>query len=142
MNGKSINELKSGDKASFSKTLTETDVYLFAGITGDINPIHINKIEAENSIFKERVVHGMLSGGLISAVIGMQLPGPGSIYLEQNLKFTAPVKIGDTITATVEIVELNIEKNKINLKTTCQNQDGKIVIDGIATVKPPKRGEI
>jgi len=103
--GLTIKELKIGDKASFQKTITETDVYLYAGITGDLNPAHINQVESEKTMFQGRIAHGMLTAGLVSAVLGMQLPGPGSIYLGQELKFTAPVKIGDTIKAEVEVIE-------------------------------------
>jgi 3-hydroxybutyryl-CoA dehydratase len=138
MIGKTIDQIKLGDKADFQKTITETDVYLFAGITGDLNPAHINQVAAEQTIFKGRIVHGMLVSGLISTVLGMYLPGPGTIYLGQELKFMAPVRMGDTIMAEVEVVEIIAEKNRIKLKTTCYNQDNKIVIDGLATVMPPK----
>jgi len=134
MRGYTIDQLEVGQKASFSKTVTETDVYMFAGITGDVNPIHIDKEYAKNSIFKDRVAHGMLSAGFISAAIGVQLPGPGSIYSGQTLKFLAPVYIGDTVTATVEIIEIAAEKGRVILKTTCTNQDGKTVLDGEATI--------
>ena len=134
MKAYTIDELEIGQKASFAKTVTETDVYMFAGITGDINPIHINQEYAKNSIFKDRIAHGMLSAGFISAVIGVQLPGPGSIYSGQTLKFLAPVYIGDTITATVEVAEIIAEKGRVILKTTCVNQDGKTVLDGEATI--------
>ena len=138
MQGKTIGELKIGDYAEHAKTITEADVYLFAGITGDFNPAHVNAQEASRSIFKERIAHGMLSAGLISAVLGMYLPGPGSIYLSQNLKFLAPVKFGDTITARAEVSERNLERNRVTLKTTCTNQDGKIVTEGEAVIMPPK----
>jgi len=138
MRGKTIEELNIGDIASFEKTITETDVYLYAGITGDLNPAHINQKEAEASMFKGRIAHGMLSAGLISAVLGMYLPGPGTIYLGQDLKFLAPVRMGDTIKAEVEVIEINNEKKRIKLKTTCTNQDGTLVLDGIATVMPPR----
>ncbi len=131
-------EIQVGDFAEFAKTITETDVYLFAGITGDLNPAHLNQQEAEKGMFKSRIAHGMLSAGLISAVLGMYLPGPGTIYMSQNLKFTAPVKFGDTITARAEVTERNVEKNRLILHTTCTNQDGKIVLDGEAMVMPPK----
>jgi len=131
-------EIQVGDFAEFAKTITETDVYLFAGITGDLNPAHLNQQEAEKGMFKSRIAHGMLSAGLISAVLGMYLPGPGTIYMSQNLKFTAPVKFGDTITARAEVTERNVEKNRLVLHTTCTNQDGKIVLDGEAMVMPPK----
>jgi len=138
MKGYTINEMEIGQKASFTKTVTETDVYLFAGITGDVNPAHINEEYAKDTMFKERIAHGMLSAGFISAVLGMYLPGPGTIYLGQTLKFTAPVKFGDTITATAEVLEKNTEKNRATLKTVCTNQDGKVVLEGEATVMPPK----
>ena len=138
MKGYTINELEIGQSASFSKTVTESDVYLYAGVTGDINPAHINHEFAKDSMFKERIAHGMLSAGLISAVLGVYLPGPGSIYMGQTLKFTAPVKFGDTITATAEVIEKNVEKNRVQLKTVCTNQDGKVVLEGEATIMPPK----
>jgi len=134
MQGLTIGQLELGQKASFTKTVTETDVYMFAGITGDINPIHINREYAKETMFKDRIAHGMLCAGFISAVLGVQLPGPGSIYSGQTLKFLAPVYIGDTITATVEVSEIFTEKGKVILKTTCANQDGKIVVDGEATI--------
>ncbi|KAJ49024.1 3-hydroxybutyryl-CoA dehydratase [Clostridium tetanomorphum] len=136
--GKTINDLKVGDKAFVEKTISETDVYLFAGISGDLNPAHINQVKSEKTIFKGRIAHGILVSGLISAVLGMQLPGPGTIYLGQELKFVAPVKIGDTVRAEVEVIEIISEKNRIKLKTTCSNQEGKIVISGEALVMPPK----
>jgi len=138
MKGKTIGDIKIGDFAEHAKTISEGDVYLFAGITGDMNPAHINAQDAAQGMFKERIAHGMLSAGLVSAVLGMQLPGPGTIYLAQTLKFTAPVKFGDTITARAEVVEMNVERNRIVLKTTCVNQDGKLVLDGQANVMPPK----
>lgn len=138
MKGKTMAEIKDGDFAEFAKTISESDVYLFAGITGDLNPAHLNQQEAEKGIFKTRIAHGMLSAGLVSAVLGMHLPGPGTIYMSQTLKFTAPVKFGDTITARAEVKERNVEKNRLILHTTCTNQDGKLVLDGEATVMPPK----
>ncbi len=138
MNGLNISELTVGQKASFSKTITETDVYLFAGVSGDINPAHVNEEYSKNTFFKGRIVHGMLSASLISAVIGMQLPGPGTIYSSQTLKFTAPVRFGDTITANAEVAEILTEKNRVILKTYCTNQDGVVVMTGEAVVLPPK----
>ena len=123
---------------SLARTVTETDVYLFAGITGDLNPAHINQVASEKTMFKGRIAHGMLSAGFISAVLGMYLPGPGTIYMGQELKFTAPVRIGDTITATGTVSELNVEKNVAKIETICTNQDGKVVVKGMATVMPPK----
>ena len=133
-----INELAIGQKASFSKTITETDVYLFAGISGDINPAHLNEEYAKNTFFKGRIAHGMLTASLISAVIGVQLPGPGTIYSSQTLNFLAPVYFGDTITATAEIIEIFPGKNRVTLKTYCTNQDGSIVTTGEALVLPPR----
>ena len=138
MIGLKINEIELGQKAYFQKTITETDVYLYSGITGDLNPAHINQVEAENSMFKGRIAHGMLTAGLISAVLGMKLPGPGTIYLKQELKFTAPVRFGDTIKAEVEVIEIIKEKNRIILKTECENQNGDKVLIGEAVVMPPK----
>lgn len=136
--GKTINEIKVGDSASTVKTIGESDVYLFAGITGDMNPAHTNQVAAEKTMFKGRIAHGILVSGLISAVLGMQLPGPGTIYMGQTLKFVAPVKIGDTITAEAVVKEVITEKNRVTLTTTCTNQDGKVVITGEALVMPPK----
>src|SRR5690554_6353275 len=105
MDGKTIAELKVGDSAYFEKTVSETDVYLYAGITGDLNPLHVNEVEAKKTRFKQRIAHGMFTGGFISTVLGTKLPGPGCLYLGQELKFTAPVHIGDTIRATVTVTE-------------------------------------
>lgn len=138
MTGYTINDLKVGQKSSFTKTISETDVYLFAGISGDINPAHINAEYAKGTPFKQRIAHGILSGALISAVIGVQLPGPGTIYASQTLNFLAPVYFGDTITSTVEVKEIIKEKNRAVLTTVCTNQDGIVVTKGEAIVLPPK----
>lgn len=138
MIGKTISEIQNGDFAEFSKTVSESDVYLYAGVTGDLNPAHINEAYAEKTFFKTRIAHGMLTAGFISAILGMHLPGPGTIYLKQELKFLAPVRIGDTITARAEVIEVDADKNRIRLKTTCSNQDGTRVLDGEAMVSPPK----
>ncbi|MGV8982277.1 MaoC family dehydratase [Clostridium sp.] len=138
MKGLTIKEINLGDKESFEKTISEADVYLYAGITGDLNPAHINQREAETTMFKGRIAHGMLTAGFISAVLGMKLPGPGTIYLGQELKFTAPVRFGDTIKAEVEVIEMFDAKNIIKLNTICTNQDGVVVLKGVATVMPPK----
>ncbi len=97
MIGKTITELKVGEKAEFSKTISESDVYLYAGVTGDLNPAHINEEYAKHTFFKTRIAHGLLSAGLISTVIGNELPGPGSIYIRQELNFLAPVHMGDRL---------------------------------------------
>ncbi|MBC2857394.1 MaoC family dehydratase [Cetobacterium sp. 2A] len=127
-------DLKVGMTAEISKTITETDVVMFAGITLDTNPAHINEEYAKTTMFEKRIAHGMLGAGLISAVLGTKLPGEGSIYLGQELKFLAPVYIGDTITAKAEIIELIPEKSRVIVKTTCTNQNGKEVISGKATL--------
>jgi 3-hydroxybutyryl-CoA dehydratase len=130
-------DLIPGVTAEMSKTITETDVTLFAGITGDFNPVHIDAVAAARSRFGGRVAHGMLSAGLISAVLGMKLPGPGSIYLSQSLKFTRPVRIGDTVTAQVSVASVNTEKRRVTLTTVCRNQDGETVLEGDALVLVP-----
>lgn len=137
MQGKTLQELALGQSAQVSKTISETDVYLFAGITGDLNPAHINQQYAEETRFGGRIAHGMLSAGLISAVIGMQLPGPGTIYVKQDLKFLSPVRIGDTVTATVTVKELDPDRNRAVLETICENQAGTKLIAGQALVMPP-----
>jgi len=131
-----FDELQVGQSAEWAKTVTEADVVLYAGITGDFNPAHVNAVEAERSRFGGRIAHGMLSAGFVSAAIAMKLPGPGTIYLAQSLRFTAPVRIGDTVTARVEVAEL-LPKRRVRLTTTCRNQRGETVIDGEATVMVP-----
>ena len=138
MLGKTISELSVGDTAQIQKTISETDVYLYAGITGDLNPAHLNEEYARGTFFKTRIAHGMLIAGLISTILGNKLPGPGTIYMHQSVNFLAPVLFGDTITAQAEVVELDADKNRARLKTTCTNQDGKLVLDGEAIVSPPK----
>lgn len=131
-----------GMLAEASKTISESDIYLFAGISGDFNPIHINQVEAEKSVFGGRIAHGMLAAGLLSNVIGMKLPGPGTIYMEQELKFIKPVYIGDTLTAHVEVAEvLNQSKMILRLKTWISNQSEENMIEGFAVVKAPWQGE-
>ncbi|MEJ2100965.1 MAG: MaoC family dehydratase [Desulfobacterales bacterium] len=138
MAGKTIESLQVGEKARFGKTISESDIYLYAGITGDQNPAHINEPYARETFFKTRIAHGMLCAGLISAVLGNKLPGYGTVYIRQELNFLAPVRIGDTITAQAEVIEIMSAKNRVRLKTDCINQDGIIVIDGEAVVSPPK----
>ncbi|MCG6910546.1 MAG: MaoC family dehydratase [Deltaproteobacteria bacterium] len=138
MTGKSYDQLAVGDTAEFSKTVSESDVYLYAGISGDLNPAHINEEYAKGTFFKNRIAHGMLTAGFISAVIGMQLPGPGTIYMGQTLNFLAPVRIGDTVTARVEVVEKIGDKKRVRLATGCYNQDGTQLISGEAMVSPPR----
>jgi len=128
-------DIKVGDQASLSKTITEHDILTFAGVSMDFNPVHVDAEYAKNSLFKERIAHGMLSASFISAVLGTTLPGPNTIYLSQELKFTAPVKIGDTVTATVTVTEKRDDKRIIKLKTVVTNQRGEVVVDGNAVVK-------
>lgn len=135
-----IEMLEVNQKATFTKTLTESDVYTFAGVSGDLNPAHVNEEYCKNTMFKTRIVHGMLVGSLISTVFAMQLPGPGSIFLENNCKFKKPVFINDTITAEVEVSELLKEKNIVKFVTRCTNQNGDVVIEGTAVLMPPKKG--
>lgn len=134
---KTFQEITVGEEASFSKTITETDVYLYAGITADFNPVHVDRVFAAGSFFKAPVAHGLLSAGLISAVLGTKLPGPGTIYLSQTFKFLSPVKINDTITAKVKVREKIVEKRHIILETSCWNQNGDLVISGEARVFMP-----
>ncbi|MFZ0612955.1 MAG: MaoC family dehydratase [Desulfobacterales bacterium] len=138
MEGKTIDELSVGQRARFSKTVTETDIYLYAGITGDFNPAHVNEEYAAKTFFKSRIAHGMLTAGFISTLVGTILPGPGSIYMRQELNFLAPVKIGDTVTAMAEVVEIIADKKRVRLKTWCVNQEGTTVLDGEALVSPPR----
>lgn len=129
-------DLKLGQTASFSKTVTEADIILFSGVSGDVNPAHLDQIYAANSMFKGRIAHGMLSASFISAVLGTKLPGPGTIYLSQNLKFKAPVRPGDTVTARVTVKELNAERKQATLSTQCFVEEI-LVIDGEALVMIP-----
>lgn len=132
--GRSASELRVGDAASFSKTISESDVYGFAGITGDMNPVHIDRQAAEASPFGGRVAHGMLTASLVSTVLGLRLPGPGTIFLSQSMRFLKPVYIGDTVTARVEVVEILEAKNRVRLTTRCSNQSGDTVGEGEALV--------
>lgn len=132
-----VQDLTIGMSASTSKTITDADIVMFSGISTDTNPAHLDEEYAKGTQFGGRIAHGMLSAGLISAVLGNKLPGPGTIYLGQTLKFRAPVRPGDTVTATVTVKELNLEKNRAVLETVCMVGD-KVVIEGEATTMPPK----
>jgi 3-hydroxybutyryl-CoA dehydratase len=132
-------DLSVGRSASFAKTVTDADILLFAGVSGDTNPVHIDAEHAAKSMFKERIAHGMLSASLISTVLGTRLPGPGTIYLSQTLKFRAPVRIGATVTATAEVTALDPERKRATLRTVC-TVEGKPVIEGEAVVMVPSRG--
>jgi 3-hydroxybutyryl-CoA dehydratase len=138
MKEKTIAEIAIGDTAEFAKTVSEGDIYQYAGISGDFNPIHVNAEYARKTFFKTRIAHGMLSAGFISNVLGNQLPGPGAVYIRQEMNFLAPVRIGDTITARATVIGINAEKNKVTMKTECVNQEGTVVIDGQAVLSPAK----
>lgn len=140
--GLSYDELVIGMKASFSKTVTETDVYLFAGISGDFNPMHVNEEFAKLTPFGTRIAHGALPQSLIAPVLGTRLPGLGTIAVEITTRFTAPTFFGDTITATAEVVELIEDKRRIRLKLTWTNQRSELVASGEALVIPPPKPEL
>jgi 3-hydroxybutyryl-CoA dehydratase len=133
-----IEEIAVGMTAEFSKTVTEADVVMFAGVTGDFNPAHIDAVAAEKSAFQGRIAHGMLSASFISTVLAMRLPGPGTIYLSQSLRFVRPVRIGDTVTAKVEVAETVEGKRRVRLATWVENQAGEKVVDGEALVMVPE----
>lgn len=132
-----IGELTVGQSAEMTKTVMEDDITAFAKVSGDYNPVHLDEEAARKTMFGGRIAHGMLGASVISAAIAMKLPGPGSIYLGQTLRFTKPVRIGDTVTARIEVVEVIAPKKRVRLATTCRNQNGEVVIDGEATVMVP-----
>ncbi|MFW2366704.1 MAG: MaoC family dehydratase [Desulforhopalus sp.] len=138
MIGKTIDQLRVSDTAQFSKTVSETDVYLFAGVSGDFNPAHINEQYAGGTFFGKRIAHGLLSASFLSAVLANQLPGPGAIFLSLSVNFQAPVFIGDTITARAEVAQVDSEKNRVTMTLKCINQDEKQVLEGEAVLSPPK----
>ena len=130
-----MGELKIGQSASISKTISEQDVFQFADIVKDCNPVHIDEEFAKKSIFGQRIVHGMFSASLISAVLGTKVPGPGAVYLSQTLQFLAPVFIDDTITAKVKVIKVRDDKPNITLETSCINQKEDLVLVGEAVSK-------
>lgn len=138
LSGYDFEDLEVGMTATFAKTITEADIVLFASVSGDNNAMHINEEFAQTTQFKGRIAHGMLSASVISAAIAGRLPGPGTIYLSQNLRFKAPVRPGDTVHAIVTIKELLPEKRRVSLSTVC-TVGGKVVIDGDALVMPTTR---
>ena len=135
-----IDQLQPGMSASIAKTVTEADIILFAGISTDVNPAHLDEEYAKGTMFGGRIAHGMLSAGFISAVLANKLPGAGTIYLSQTLKFKAPVRPGDTVTATVTVKEVNVAKNRVVLDTVC-TVAGKVVIEGECQMMPPVRAQ-
>ena len=132
--------LEVGQTASYSKTVSERDIQLFAEVSGDHNPVHLDAEYAATTMFKERIAHGMFSGALISAAVACTLPGPGTIYLGQIMKFTRPVKLGDTLTVRLEILE-KLPKNRVRIATRVFNQNEEQVVDGEAEVLAPRREE-
>ena len=140
IHGYYLEDLEVGMSASHAKTVTETDVVMFAGLTGDNNPVHCNEVFAAKTLFKSRTAHGMFCAGLISCVAGTRLPGPGAVYVDQQLRFTAPVRIGDTVTAVCTIQEIIPERRRVVMKTICAVGD-KIVVEGTATLMVSRRSK-
>lgn len=138
LHGYYLEDLKVGMSASFGKTVTEADIMAFAGVSGDTNPVHLHQDFAAQTLFKGRVAHGMLSAAFISTILGTKLPGPGCIYVSQDIRFKAPVRAGDTVTATATITEIVPEKRRVKMKTVCKVGD-LVVIDGEAVALVPNR---
>jgi len=139
MEFRTIEDVNVGDQASFTKTISESDVSLFANITGDFNPAHTDAEYMKTTPFGERVAHGVLTTGLISAAISMHLPGPGAILISASTRFTAPVYFGDTVKARIEVVEKDKTKNRLKLSGVCVKQDGTTVVIGEFVVSPYKK---
>lgn len=133
--GRDFNTIRVGDKAAGGKTVTDEDVRLFAQVTGDVNPIHLDESYAGATFFKQRIAHGMLAGGIVGGILANDLPGPGTIYLSQTMQFKLPVFLGDTVTAEVEVLEKMEAKRRLRLKTACRNQKGEVVMEGEALVQ-------
>jgi 3-hydroxybutyryl-CoA dehydratase len=138
LRGKYIDEIEMGQSAVFSKTVTEADIVLYAGISGDTNPVHLDEDFAKPTLFKGRIAHGMLTAGFVSAVFGTKLPGPGCIYMSQSLKFKAPVRIGDTVVARCTATQIDREKGRATFATTAHVGET-LVLEGEATLMVPKR---
>lgn len=141
MDAYTIQDLQVGQRASFMKTISESDVYLYAGIKGDFNPLHIDAQHAEKTMFEKRIVHGALLTGFISNVLGMKLPEPGTLYASQELAFKKPVYIGDTITAFVEVLEIKEQKNSVLFRTSCINQNDVLVDEGASILLQTKSNQ-
>ena len=139
LDGYYVEDLSVGMSAAYAKTITDADIVLFAGISGDTNPVHLNQEYASGTMFQGRIAHGMLSAGFISAVLGTKLPGPGCIYISQTLKFKAPVRSGDTVTARATITEIIPEKRRVIMRTVCTVGDT-VVLEGEAMLMVPSRG--
>ena len=141
LHGYYFEELEEGMSHAYGRTVTDADVVLFSGISGDMNPIHMNHEFASETVFEGRIVHGMLTASFISTVIGTKLPGPGCIYVNQSLRFKAPVKAGDTVTARATITKLVPDRQFVELETVC-SVGGTVVIQGVATVMVPTKAEV
>lgn len=133
-------DLRVGDSAEYAKTITEADVLLFAAVSGDDNPVHINQEYAESTPFETRIAHGMLTASLISTVVGTRLPGSGTIYLSQSTRFKAPVRIGDTVTARATVTALDADRKRVTLATECRVKD-RVVLEGESRVLAPSRAD-
>jgi 3-hydroxybutyryl-CoA dehydratase len=140
LHGYYLEDLSVGMTSIFAKTVTEADIVMFAGVSGDTNPVHINQLFAEGTMFKGRIAHGMLSASFISTVVGTSLPGPGCIYINQSLRFRAPVKAGDTVVARATVKEILPERRRVVLTTVCTVGET-VVIDGEATMMVANRPE-
>ncbi len=138
LRGKYVDELSEGMSAIFTKTVTEADIVLYAGISGDTNPVHLDQEFAQGTMFKGRIAHGMLTASFISTVLGTKLPGPGCIYLNQEVKFLAPVRPGETVLTEVTITDVNLEKSRATAKSVC-TVAGKPVVEGVSTLLVPSR---
>ncbi len=138
LHGYYLEDLSVGMSDVFAKTVSEADIVLFAGVSGDTNPVHINQLFAEATPFKGRIAHGMLSASFLSTVLGTRLPGPGAVYISQNLRFRAPVKAGDTVVARATVKEIHAERRRVVLTTVCTVGDT-VVIDGEAVTMVDNR---
>jgi acyl dehydratase len=138
MIGMTIDSIQVGDSAQITREVVDSDIAGFVEAVGDYNPVHSDRAYAATTIFREPIAPGLWTAGLISAVIGTRLPGPGAIYLSQDLKFLKPVKVGDVVSARVEVVETNAERNRVRLRTVCTNQRGEEVLTGEALVMPSR----
>ena len=138
ISGYYLEDLAVGMTARMARTVTEADIVLFAGVSGDTNPVHLNELYAAKTMFGGRIAHGMLTAGLISAVFGTKLPGPGAIYVSQNLRFKAPVRAGDTVEAKVTIMDITPERRRVAMQTVCSVGE-KVVLDGDAVLMVPSR---
>ena len=132
-----IDQLEIGQTATFSKTISEGDIYTFAGITGDLNPVHVDEVYASTTRFGKRIAHGMLTSAFICTVLGTKLPGTGTIHVSQTLEFKRPTYIGDTIKVHLEVTDINIEKRLVSISCLIYNQNEEVLVSGVSIVKPP-----